>query len=105
MTKETIITTLKEHYPRDTRKQLIKTILEQEKTMSELDKANVYKTLNQIFSFVLQQAGWEMANNSQEWNEMPLEVMKESFPKLSSTKWYEEQCLTAKQAIDVQLGE
>jgi len=103
MMKEEISNILKEHYSRDIRKQLVKSILEQEKSMTELDKVAVYKTINQIFSFVLQQAGWEMGNNSSEWNVMPLEIMDETFPKLSSTKWYAEQILITKQTIEIEM--
>ncbi len=105
MKKEEIITTLKEHYPKEIREELVRSILEQEKDITELEKKEVYKTINQIFSFVLQQAGWEITENSQSWNEMPLEIMKETFPKLNTTQWYKEQILTAKHSIDVQLKE
>jgi len=105
MTKEEIIETLKEHYNRDIRKQLVKSIAEQEKEMSELDKPNVYKTINQIFSFVLQETGWTMRSNSKEWNDMPLEVMKETFPQITNTKWYAEQILMTKQSIDIEVKE
>jgi len=104
MTKEEIIEALKEHYSRDIRKQLVKSILEQEKSMTDLDKDHVYKTINQIFSFVLQQSGWKMGSNSEKWNELPLEIMNESFPQLSSTKWYEEQILTTKQSINIEIS-
>lgn len=105
MKQEEIVTTLKEHYPRETRKLLVKSLIEQEDTMTEIEKENVYKTINQIFSFVLDQSGWEMGQNSKGWNDMPLKVMIETFPKLSTTKWYEEQLLTTNQAIDIQINE
>jgi hypothetical protein len=82
---------------------LIKTLLEQEKTMKEFDKANVYQTINQIFSFVLQESGWKMGANSNAWDVMPLEVMSEAFPKISSTKWYAEQTLMTQQNIEVKI--
>jgi len=104
MIKEEIIALIKEHYSRDIRKQLVKSILEQEKTMTDLDKADIYITINKIFSFVLQQSEWEIGNNSQEWNRMPLEIMIESFPKLDSTKWYKEQILSIKQSINLKVN-
>jgi len=103
MTKEEIVETLKEHYTRDIRKQLIKTLLEQEKTMKELDKANVYQTINQIFSFVLQESGWKMSSSSTEWDSVPLEIMSETFPKILTTKWYAEQRLLTQQNIEIKI--
>ena len=101
MKKEDIINTLKEHYSKEIRRNLIRSILEQEQSISELNKKEVYKTINQIFSFVLQQANWQMGETSQTWDAIPLEVMKETFPKLSNTKWYNEQILTTQQDIKI----
>ena len=101
MKKEDIINTLKEHYSHEIRRNLVQSLLEQEQSMSELDKKEVYKTINQIFSFVLQQAGWQIGETSKTWNSMPLEVMKETFPQLSTTKWYKEQILTTQKDIQI----
>ena len=103
MKKEEIVTTLKEHYSRDIRKELIKSILRDEKNMTEQDKATLYQTINQIFSFVLQQSGWKMGSSSTEWDVMPLEVMEEAFPKITTTQWYAEQILLTKQTIEIAL--
>ena len=105
MTKEEISTTIKEHYSRDIRKQLVKRILEQEKTMKEVEKIDVYQTINQIFSFVLQQSGWKMGSNSTEWDAMPLEIMRETFPKISNTQWYTEQILLTKKSIKIEIND
>ena len=99
MTKQEIIETLKNSYPRDIRKQLVKTILKEEK---ENELAN-YKLINQIFSYVLSELGWDMAKSTKDWDSTPLDIMEESFPKIKTTQWYKEQIVTAKQAIDVDM--
>ena len=101
MKQEEIITILKESYPRDIRKQLVKSILEVEKEEGDLSLQKPYQTINKIFSYVLQESGWKMGENSAEWNSVPLKIMEESFPKLSSTKWYKEQILHTQQNIDI----
>jgi len=97
MKKTEIIETLKTHYNRDLRKGVVKTLLKEEK---ETDKPN-YQLINQIFSYVLKELGWSMAENSKEWDNTPLDIMQETFPHIESTKWYDEQVLTAKKMIDV----
>jgi hypothetical protein len=99
MTKQEIIETLKNSYSRDIRKQLVKTIVSEEKE-NELPN---YKLINQIFSYVLSELGWDMAKSTKDWDATPLDIMEESFPKIKTTQWYKEQILTAKQAIDVEL--
>ena len=99
MKKETIIQTLKDNYNRDLRKQVVKTILVNEKQSETPD----YKIINQIFSYVLKELNWKMAENTKEWDNTPLDIMEETFPKLESTKWYEEQILTAKKMIAMEM--
>jgi hypothetical protein len=101
MKNETLINTLKEHYPRDVRKQLVKSMLEVEKKDTDLSLEQPYKMINQIFSYVLHENGWEMGDNSKGWNDTPLKIMNESFPKLSTTKWYKEQTIEVEQNIDI----
>jgi len=97
MKKTEIIETLKENYNRDLRKQVVKTLLAEEKKSDTPD----YQIINQIFSYVLKELNWKIADNTKEWDNTPLEIMEEAFPKLESTKWYDEQILTAGQMIDV----
>jgi len=101
MRQEEIITILKESYPRDIRKQLVKSILEVEKEEADLSLQKPYQTINKIFSYVLQESDWKMGENSTEWNTTPLKIMEESFPKLSRTKWYKEQILHTRQDIEI----
>ena len=98
--KEELIQTLKDTYNRDLRKQVVKTILHEEK---ENEKPN-YNIINQIFSYVLKELGWTIAANTKEWDNTPLDIMEETFPKLESTKWFKEQILTAKQMIETELN-
>ena len=99
MKKETIIQTLKDNYNRDLRKQVVKTIQANEKQNETPD----YKIINQIFSYVLKELNWKMADNTKEWDNTPLDIMEEAFPKLESTKWYEEQIITAKKIIEMEM--
>lgn len=46
-----------------------------------------------------------MPTNSKEWDNKPLEIMKETFPKLEQTKWYQDQANIRAQNIDVVVGE
>lgn len=95
MEKTEIIETLKTHYNRDLRKQVVKTLLSDEK---ETDRPN-YQLINQIFSYVQKELGWKMDANSKEWDYTPLDIMEEVFPKIESTKWYDAQVLSAKKMI------
>ena len=96
MDRSKIIETLKTHYNRDLRKQVVKTLLKNEK---EIDTPN-YQIINQIFSYILKQLDWKMPDNIKEWDNTPLEIMEEVFPKIESTKWYEAQVAAAKKMID-----
>ena len=98
--KQELIQTLKDTYNRDLRKQVVKTILHEEK---ENEKAN-YNIINQIFSYVLKELNWTIAANTKEWDNTPLDIMEETFPKIESTQWFKEQILTAKQMIETKLN-
>lgn len=100
MEKTTIIETLKNSYNRDLRKQLVKTILSDEK----IEKNPDYKIINQIFSYILGQLNWSISKNTEDWDTTPLDIMKAVFPKIDTTKWYQEQILTVKKMIDVQMN-
>jgi len=94
-----IIETLKDNYNRDLRKQVVKTIISNEKESKNPD----YKIINQIFSYVLKELNWDLAKNTKNWDNTPLDIMEETFPKIESTKWYEEQILTAKKIIELKM--
>ena len=99
MEKTEIIETLKDNYNRDLRKQVVKTILASEKESKNPD----YKIINQIFSYVLKELNWNIADNNKEWDSTPLDIMEEAFPKLESSKWFEEQILIAKKMIELEM--
>lgn len=101
MTKEIIIETIKSSYSLDVRKELVKTILINEKSEDPLVIEQRYKIINQIFSYVLQQSAWKMQQNSQEWDTKPLEIMVEVFPQIKTTLWYNEQNISATKKVDV----
>jgi len=101
MTNNEIIETLKTQYSRDLRKQLVKSLLESEKNG---DSEQQYKLINQIFSYVISELGWTMAANTENWDNSPLNIMSEVFPKLKTSKWYLEQNLSTNRNIDVVIG-
>jgi len=105
MKKEEIIDKLKAQYPRDLRKQLVKTILNNEKDQDKTVLQQRYKIMNQIFSYVLKECNWSMFKKSDNWDNTPLEIMAEVFPKLETTQWYTEQDIDVKKNIDVVIGE
>jgi len=96
MEKADIIGTLKTNYTRDLRKQVVKTLLKDEK---ENDKPN-YQIIDQIFTYVQRELGWKLPENEEAWDYTPLDVMKEAFPHIESTKWYEIQIYAADQVLD-----
>jgi hypothetical protein len=96
MNHEDIVKILKDKYPRDIRKQVVKTTI-----LDEKNKVQNYSILNQIFSYVLKESNWTMPTNSQQWDSKPLDIMCDVFPKLETTKWYQEQLMMTKQGIDV----
>ncbi|MEA2029494.1 MAG: hypothetical protein U9N49_11035 [Campylobacterota bacterium] len=105
MNQEAIIEFLKASYPRDVRKGLVKSILSVEKSDDKDAMQQQYNLINQIFSYVLKECNWSMPSSSTELDSRPLEIMKEAFPKLDSTKWYQEQALMAKQTIELHSGD
>jgi len=101
MKKNEIIDTLKSQYNRDLRKQLVKSILEAEANGDSSVVLKQYKLINQIFSYVLSELGWTMAENTENWDSTPLDVMTEVFPKIKTSQWYKEQHISVDDNIDV----
>lgn len=97
--KAAIVALLKQRYKRDVRKQLVKAMqdAESDKTVQN----NAHQLIAQIFSFALQELGWDFVTNSQEWDDTPLQIMQEVFPKIEQTQWFEEQQLTTKGNIPI----
>jgi len=97
--KQEIIQQLKDTYNRDLRKQIVKTILANETVNHSPD----YKIINQIFSYVLKELNWKLVDNTENWDNTPLEIMKDSFPKITNTTWFQEQKLTARKIIEMKM--
>jgi len=95
-----IVDKIKTAYNRDTRKQIVKSIVHQEKS-SILPN---YKIINQIFSYVLSELDWSFSANSKKWDTQPLDIMRDAFPKIEDTKWYKQQVLEAKNSIDIEVN-
>ena len=102
MNKEQLIQTLKDTYPRTLRKNVVKSIQHDEK-IKDTDK--IYGMVNQIFSYVLKECNWDIANTSSDWDNEPLLIMKETFPKIDTTNWYKEQELFIKNNIEVKVNQ
>jgi hypothetical protein len=98
--KTKIIQTLKNTYNRNLRKQVVKTILEQE---HEQDKADD-KIIEQIFLFVLKELDWKVPENPKDWDYTPLHIMEEAFPNIQKTKWFQVQVRTAEKLIEMEMN-
>jgi len=94
--QEEIISAIKGQYTRDLRKQLVKSIVQSEKNGDEESSASSYKVMNQIFTYVISELKWRIADNSNSWDDTPLKIMREVFPKIETTQWYKEQQLSVK---------
>ncbi len=105
MNKEEIINTLKEHYSRDVRKQLVKSMIANEKLDDKVAIDQQYKIMNQIFSYVLKECNWTMSENSTQWDNQPLEIMTAVFPKLATSQWYQEQSKLTTQDINIVMNQ
>ena len=89
--QEDLITTLKENYNRDLRKQVVKSVLQSEKDNDEESTESSYKIINQIFTYIISELKWSISQNTNDWDDTPLQIMREVFPKIETTKWFQEQ--------------
>ncbi|MCK5293914.1 MAG: hypothetical protein KAJ49_04630 [Arcobacteraceae bacterium] len=101
MKNKEIIQILKDTYPRDIRKQLVKTILIEEKRCDAVEIKEYYLIINQILSYVLKELNWNFTDSSKSWDENPLMIMEDVFPNIDTTKWYKEQKLVISNDINV----
>lgn len=88
MTNEKIVENIKVQYNRDLRKQLVKRVANSEKMDDKEEIKNGYSIMSQIFSYILGQTGWDPADNSKKLDDSPLRILKEAFPNIESTKWF-----------------
>ena len=101
MTHQEIIDTIKAQYNRDLRKQLVKNLKDHEKNNDRDAIKSGYQIMNQIFSFILAQLGWNIADNALNWDESPLQILKESFPHIEETQWFQGLKLNIQKSIEV----
>jgi len=92
--QEEIISILKEQYTRDIRKQIIKSILKSEKDADKQALENSYKIINQIFAYIIGESKWTISPSTNSWDDTPLKIMKEVFPKIEATEWFRGQELS-----------
>ncbi|WP_373071040.1 hypothetical protein [Sulfurimonas sp.] len=104
MKNEEIIKTIKDTYSRDIRKQLVKSVIKNEKDNDKEAIESSYKVVDQIFSYVISELGWTFSSDSNSWNDTPLQIMLEVFPNIDKTKWFEEKLLQVKSSISLKGG-
>ena len=97
-----IIDTLKEQYSRDLRKKVVKSILTNEKSNDKKEQESSYKVINQIFTYVIGQLNWSISKNTNSWDDTPLKIISEVFPKIETTKWFKDQQLHVTKSINLE---
>ncbi len=99
-TEELNIQFIKENYPDDVRADLIVSLQTLEnivKTQSKTIQAieaqvkvdNLHKIIDQIFSVILKNLNWNIANTTNNWDYRPINIMKKTFPNIEHTNWYD----------------
>lgn len=96
-----IVEKLKEHYPRDLRKQVVKSILKNEKSDDKLTSESSYQVIDQIFSYIISELNWNISNTSN-WDDTPLKILSETFPKIETTQWFKNKQLHVKNHINLE---
>ena len=92
--EQKIIDSLKEQYTRELRKQVVKAILRDEKNSDKEDLKSTYNVINQIFAYIIGELNWTISQDSNTWDDTPLKIISEVFPKLETTKWFKDQQLS-----------
>ncbi|WP_455755945.1 hypothetical protein [Sulfurimonas sp.] len=88
-----IVNTIKERYSRDLRKGVVKNILQHEKNDDKEAQEASYKMIDQIFSYIISELSWRLSENSNAWDDTPLKIISEAFPKIETTKWFKDKQL------------
>ena len=99
---QNIVDTLKESYTRALRKEVVKNILKYEKNDDKKALESSYKVINQIFTYIISELGWSMSKNTEGWDDTPLKIIGEVFPKIESTKWFKDQQLHVTKDINLE---
>lgn len=100
--QQEIITTLKEQYPRDLRKQVVKSMLKSEKSDDKEALKSSYSVINQIFSYIISQLNWSLAESTNSWDDTPLKIISEVFPKIETTRWFKDKQLYVTKSINLE---
>ena len=101
---ENIVNAIKERYSRDLRKGVVKSMLEHEKSGDKEALESSYKVINQIFSYVMSELNWNLSSGTDSWDDTPLKIILETFPKIDETKWFEEKLLSVTKAVRLEGG-
>ncbi len=96
-----IVETIKEQYTRSLRKQVVKSMLKYEKTKDKKALDSSYKVINQIFTYIISQLNWSISRDTNGWDDTPLEIISEVFPKIETTKWFKDQQLQVTNSISI----
>ncbi len=96
MQNQIIIDALKSQYNRDLRKQIVKNITQHEKNSDIEAIKSSYKIIDQIFSYIISELSWSISSNSAKWDDTPLQIMSQTFPKIETTKWFKEHQMQVK---------
>lgn len=97
-----VVERLKEQYSRDLRKKVVKSMLQHEKSKDKEAQDSSYKIVDQIFSYIMSDLGWSISQDSHSWNDAPLKIMSDVFPKIESTKWFKEKKLHVTKSINIE---
>jgi len=100
--QQKIIDALKEKYTRDLRKQVVKSIQRNEKSDDKEALKSSYNILNQIFSYIISELNWNISQNTNNWDDTPLKILIEVFPKIETTKWFKNQQLSVTKSINLE---
>lgn len=101
MTHQDIIDSIKSQYNRDLRKQLVKNLKDHEKNNNSEGIKSGYQIMNQIFSYILAQLEWNVADNALSWDESPLHILEDTFPHIEETQWFQGMQLNLRKSIEV----
>lgn len=101
MNREDIIKTIKDSYNRDIRKQLVKSLIKNEKSKDKEAVDSSYKVVDQIFSYVISELGWTFSSDSTTWDDTPLQIMQEVFPNIDKSEWFESQLLQVRSSVEL----
>lgn len=96
MMKENVLKDIKASYSKTLRKEVVRNVLQHETNDDKEAIESSYNLLEQIFSYVIDKLEWKLSHNAGNWDDAPLRIIKEAFPKVDKTKWFKEKQLQIK---------